>query len=70
MVRVPVSSSDLESVGYDALSHILEIKFHSGGVYQYFDVSEIEHRSLMDASSHGTYFHEHIKNNYRYTKII
>ncbi|WP_117179044.1 KTSC domain-containing protein [Mariniflexile rhizosphaerae] len=30
----------MASVGYDKEARILEIEFHNGAVYQYFDVSE------------------------------
>ena len=62
--RIPVSSSDLRSVGYNPESQTLEIEFRSGGVYRYSGVPESVYRSLMAASSHGKYFHEHIKDNY------
>lgn len=40
MKRIPVSSSNLASVGYDEISQALEIEFLHGGVYQYFGVSK------------------------------
>ncbi|MHC5855184.1 KTSC domain-containing protein, partial [Nostoc sp.] len=61
MLQTQVNSSDLQSVGYDATTCILEIKFHSGGIYQYFKVPESIYRGLMSASSHGKYFHAYIK---------
>ena len=36
--RIPVASSNIASVGYDREAHILEIEFHHGAIYQYFDV--------------------------------
>jgi hypothetical protein len=70
MKRMPVSSSNLASVGYDETSQTLEIEFLHGGVYQYFDVPSSVHEELMDASSHGTYFDRHIKKaRYSYKKI-
>lgn len=69
MQRLPVSSSDLQSVGYDLTTSILEIEFHAGGVYQYYDVPQNIYNGLMNALSHGEYFSEHIKNVYRYKKI-
>ena len=68
MNRTPVSSSSLASVGYEADSLTLEIEFRNGAVYQYFDVPESEWQALMQASSHGTYFNAHIRDNYRYTR--
>jgi len=69
MNREPVESSNLKSVGYDPDTKILEIEFHHGGVYQYFDVPENTHFELMSASSKGKYFHKFIKNVYRYQKV-
>ena len=69
MIRQTVSSSNLHSVGYDSSSAILEISFHSGGVYQYYNVPESVYFSLLNASSKGKYFHQYIKNRYRYRKV-
>ncbi|MFK5604644.1 KTSC domain-containing protein [Haloferax volcanii] len=69
MNREPVSSSNLSSVGYDQSNQILEIEFHGGRVYQYFDVPSRVHQALMNASSHGKYFHRNIKDNYNYNQI-
>lgn len=68
MNRISVSSSDLSSVGYDQNQQILEIEFNGGGVYQYSNVPEAEYNGLMNASSHGKYFHQHIKDRYSYRK--
>ena len=69
MDRIPVESSDLQDVGYDAYSLTLEIGFRSGGVYQYFDVPETEYEGLMQAASKGKYFHANIKESYRCGKL-
>jgi len=63
-----VESSDLRAVDYD-WSGTLTIEFHSGGVYEYYNVPHEEYASLMNASSHGKYFHAHIKNRYEYQRI-
>ncbi len=67
MKMIPVNSSDLASVGYEFGK--LYIHFHSGGTYVYFDVPIFIYENLMGASSHGKYFHSHIKNAYRYQRI-
>jgi len=67
--RLPVQSSNLAAVGYDAEAHILEIQFIDGGTYQYFDVPQSAYDGLMTAPSHGKFFHAYIRNKYRYTKI-
>lgn len=69
MIRTLVQSSDLQSVGYDPATQVLEIAFHRGGIYQYRGVPEAVYRSLMQAPSHGTYFHAHIKERYPYHKV-
>ncbi len=70
MDRQLVISSNLHSVGYDPTTLTLEIQFRkTGDVYQYFDVPEHVHRGLMDADSHGKYFHRHIRGRFSYDKI-
>jgi hypothetical protein len=63
-----VQSSNLSSVDYD-WSGTLTIAFHSGSVYEYYHVPPSEYNGLMSASSHGEYFHAHIKNRYAYRRI-
>ena len=69
MQRTPVTSSDIRSIGYDASTQTLEVEFQSGGIYQYTGVPESEYRNLMAASSHGQYFHAHIKNAYQWHQV-
>lgn len=64
MERTPVSSSAIQSVGYDTDSQTMEIEFNGGRTYQYFDVPAAEHEALMEADSHGAYFNVHIKGHY------
>lgn len=64
MHREPVISSNLHSVGYDETNNVLEIEFNSGGIYQYYNVPQSVYRGLMNASSHGKYFHAHIKDKF------
>jgi hypothetical protein len=66
---IPVSSSNLASVGYDSKTQTLCIEFTSGGVYEYDNVPEAEYRGLMSAGSKGSYFHQNIKDRYSYRKI-
>lgn len=70
IVRMPINSSSLASVGYDHFSGTLEIEFHDGAVYQYFDVPAYVYTGLMSMGSHGYYFQTFIKNGgYRYQKV-
>ncbi len=69
MLRQPVNSSNLQSVGYDSTSSTLEVEFKSGSIYQYAGVPDSVYQGLMGASSHGSYFAQHIRDRYPYTKI-
>ena len=69
MDRVRVSSSNVRAVGYDAEEQILEVEFHSGSIYHYFNVPEHKYEGLMRAASKGGYLNDHIKNVYRYRQI-
>ena len=69
MDRQPVRSSNICSVGYEVGSQMLEIEFHSGGIYQYSGVPEVIYRDLMRASSKGSYFHQNIKDLYPFIQV-
>lgn len=70
MNMIPVSSSNMESVGYDKSSKTLRVGFLNGGLYDYHSVPEHHHRGLMSAPSHGGYLDAHIKKGgYRYAKL-
>ncbi len=70
MDMIPVRSSNLSAVGYDDATSTLRIRFNSGGLYDYYNVPSNVYQGLMSASSHGTYFHQHIKDVYRYKRLI
>lgn len=69
MEMVPVSSSNLRAVGYDADSATLRVAFHGGGVYDYFGVPPGVHDGLMRAPSKGTFLNSRIKDRYRFRKV-
>ena len=69
MTRIPVISSNISSIGYDEDTSTLEIEFHSGAIYQYFDVPPNVYQGIIEASSIGQYFAQYIKGYYRYVKI-
>ncbi|CQH21614.1 KTSC domain-containing protein [Yersinia enterocolitica] len=69
MERTYVDSSNLESVGYDSTSNVLEVEFKNGSLYQYLDVPEHIFPELITASSVGIYFNENIRNNYECQRI-
>lgn len=74
MNRTPVTSSQLDSVGFDAKSNVLEIAFknYKGGapsVYQYTGVAPADYANLMAADSKGKHFGAHIKGRFPYKKV-
>jgi hypothetical protein len=69
MIRIPIRSSNIRSVGYDENSRVLEVEFTSGGIYQYHNVPDHRYASLVRAGSKGEYFHGYIRNNYRCVRV-
>ncbi|MFQ9516420.1 MAG: KTSC domain-containing protein [Eubacterium sp.] len=67
MNMIPVSSSNLSAVGYDGST--LRISFHSGGVYDYYNVPASVYENLMNAPSKGKYHAYNIKGVYRYSRV-
>lgn len=70
MERQQITSTNISSIGYDATNETLEVEFHNGGIYQYFQVPEAVYLELMSASSKGSYLHHQIKSRYQYKKIF
>ncbi|TKJ39111.1 KTSC domain-containing protein [candidate division LCP-89 bacterium B3_LCP] len=69
MKRIPVDSTNVASVGYDPPTQTLEIEFHSGGIYQYFDIPQTVYDELLKAGSVGKFLNAHIKGSYRYARV-
>ncbi len=64
-----VSSSAITDIGYSSMSEILDIRFKYGGGYRYSGVPEHIGKPFIDATSHGSYFNEFIREHYDYEKI-
>lgn len=64
-----VSSSNIDSVGYDPDNRIVYVKFLNGSIYAYKDVPRHDFDALRDAPSVGSYLHRGFKNVYPYEKI-
>jgi hypothetical protein len=69
MERTRVNSSSLASVGFDADSSTLQIEFKDGGIYDYFSVPPQHFAGVLSAGSAGRYFHDHIKDRYRFERV-
>ena len=60
MHRTSVTSSSIESIGYDRDASVLEVQFKgSGEVYQYPGTRPEEYAALMAAPSKGGYLHQY-----------
>ena len=66
---IPVSSSNVESIGYDEPQQILYVRFLNGALYIYKGVNVYEFEGLRDAPSKGSYLHRNIRNVYAYERI-
>lgn len=68
-MRVPVQSSLLTWVCYDAAARRLEVQFHSGERYQYFAVPASRYQQLLQADSKGSFFNRHIRNCFPFQQL-
>lgn len=66
MEQHDVESSVIGAVGY---SRVLEIRFASGRVYQYYNVPEDVYQGMLDAESKGRYFNAHVRGKFDYREI-
>jgi hypothetical protein len=67
MSMISVSSSAITAIGYDGST--LRVMFHSGRIYDHPDVPHEIFVGLLHASSHGKYFHAHIKGRFSHRRI-
>jgi KTSC domain len=61
MIRTPVESSSIKSVGYEADTETLEIEFCSGAIYQYAGVNQLSYDLFRAAESKGHHFAVHLR---------
>jgi hypothetical protein len=70
MVRRPVVSTSLKSIGYDQSTKTLEVELLQGAIYLYSDIPASLYRDLMNANSRGSFFHSNIRDaGYPYRQI-
>ena len=65
MGRLAVDSTTLAWVGYAPDQGVLELGFHTGSVYAYFEVPLHTYQELLRADSKGRYFNLNIRNRFR-----
>ena len=66
---IQVSSSNVESIGYDEQQQMLYVRFLNGALYIYKGVNAYEFEGLRDAPSIGSYLHRNVRNVYPYERI-
>jgi hypothetical protein len=66
---LPVSSSNIDSIGYNEEHQEVYVRFLNNSLYVYKGVSKQEFENLRDAPSLGSYLHRNFKNVYPYERI-
>jgi hypothetical protein len=56
MVNQMVLSSEIEWIGYEAKTQMLQVEFIAGGIYQYENVPYPVYQDFLAAESHGRFF--------------
>jgi hypothetical protein len=69
IVREPMSSTNVASVGYDEQSETLEVEFANGSVYQYFNVGLALYEQFRTAPSKGQFLNSNIRSSYPYSRV-
>lgn len=68
-LMTPVSSSNVDEIGFDEDEEILYIRFLNGSLYQYWGVPESVYFSFMGAPSMGKFVWQYIRGQYEYARI-
>ena len=69
MKMIPVNSSNIKAIGYNAENGTLKIQFNNGRVYEYYGVPKSEFNNLLNASSKGQYANQNIYKAYSQSKV-
>jgi soluble lytic murein transglycosylase-like protein len=64
-----VISSVIASVGYDAVSANLDVRFVSGRTYRYSGVPPAIYEALMNAESKGAFFNSRIRDRFPFREL-
>jgi lysyl-tRNA synthetase class 2 len=68
-MRVPLPSTSLAWVSYDARLRRLLVEFRSGKRYLYLGVPPTCYQQLLQADSKGRYFNAHIRNRFPHQEL-
>jgi hypothetical protein len=67
--RQQVTSSTIESIGYNPITAVLEIQFAPGDLYEYFMVPKSTYLALLKAPSKGRFFRESIRGQFQFRRL-
>ena len=62
-------SSNVARISYNKTNSTLEVEFHNGSIYQYFDVPQGVWENFKLAESKGQFIHNSLKGHYRYARV-
>jgi len=65
---IPVKSSNIKSVGYDAKNESVYVEFNNGGVYRYMGVPQVEFDKFISSPSVGRHLNTEFKGTYEFAK--
>jgi len=65
MEMIPVRSSAINAIGYDADTQRMKIIFTEGKTYDFCRVPPYIYNGLLTATSKGTYYNVHIRDRYQ-----
>ena len=67
---ITVNSTNIDSVGYNADTQTLIVKFKgSGQVYEYLNVPQTLYEGLLTAESKGKYINDNIRSQFNYRRV-
>ena len=69
MRAIPVESTSISTVAYDLAGKRLQLEFCRGAVYEYLDVPDAVHQSLLRAPSKGAFFNQTIRGRFPYRRV-
>jgi len=69
MHRLAVESTTLAFVSYDTDGACLELEFHDGVIYRFFDVPPESFEQLLTSESKGAYFNRHIRKRFHFQRL-
>lgn len=66
---IPVDSSNIEAIGYDADHRELYVRFIEGNTYAYSDAPIEAFDEFLRSPSKGSFFNRAIRNTYAYRQV-